>query len=418
MRFNTLAEWLAWQETLHPQAIDLGLERPGRVLERLALERPFPVFTVAGTNGKGSTVALLDAILRAAGYRVGAYSSPHLFRYNERIRIDGTEVSDEALCEAFARVDEARGETSLTYFEFGTLAAFDLFSGARLDAAVIEVGMGGRLDAANLWDADVAVVTALDVDHAAWLGPDRATIAREKAGIFRRGRPALCSDPNPPVTLREAADEIGTPLYLPGEAYGWRADRDRWHWWGLGGRWEDLPLPALRGASQLDNASGVLAALELLKGRLPLTVAQIREGLRAVRLPGRFEVLPGPVTLIYDIGHNPHAARELARNLAALPLSGSTHLVLAMLADKEAEGVGRALKGDVDTWHLATLEGTRGRSAAALAEALRGAGIEGATLYRTVAEARGGALAAARPGDRVVVFGSFHTVAEALSEHQ
>jgi dihydrofolate synthase/folylpolyglutamate synthase len=415
MRFDSLAQWLAWQETLHPKAIDLGLERPGEVLRRMGLSaRPdYFVFTVAGTNGKGSTVATLEAILRAAGHRVGSYTSPHLLRYNERIRIDGAEVSDAELCAAFERVDQVRGEVSLSYFEFGTLAAFDLFARAGLDAAVLEVGMGGRLDAVNLLDADVAVVTPIDVDHAEWLGPDRETIAREKAGILRAGRAAVCSDPVPPASLAEEAARIGARLHQVGREFDFAVAGDQWWWRGAHGRLE-LPLPALRGVSQAQNAAGVLMALELAAARLPVHPDEVAAGLRAATLPGRFEVVPGPVTRIFDVGHNPHAARELARNLAAQPCGGRTLAVWAMLGDKDAAGVVEALRGSFDHWHVAGLAGNRGRGAASLAELLSARGLALFTAHATVAEAWSAALAGARPGDRVVVFGSFHTVAEAL----
>ncbi|MDH5786629.1 MAG: Mur ligase family protein, partial [Chromatiales bacterium] len=269
MRFSTLDEWLSWQEQLHPVGIDLGLERPGKVLKTMGLEiSGHLVITVAGTNGKGSSVALLESILLAAGYQVGCYTSPHLLRYNERIRLNGNEVSDAQLCESFERIDQARGATSLTYFEFGTLAAFDIFARSQLDVAVLEVGLGGRLDASNLLDADVALITAIDIDHAAWLGNDRETIAIEKGGIMRRGHPAVCSDPAVPQSLVELAAKTGAPLSQLGRDYRYGVDGDSWQWQGDGTSYGALPLPALRGKHQLQNAAGVLMALLQLSEKL------------------------------------------------------------------------------------------------------------------------------------------------------
>lgn len=418
MRFSSLDQWLRWQESLHPKSIDLGLERPRKVLERMGTGRPAPVvITVGGTNGKGSTVALLESILHAAGYHVGAYTSPHLLHYVERIRLDKQTVSEELLCEAFERVDGARGDESLTYFEFGTLAAFDLFRRASLDVAVLEVGLGGRLDAVNLIDPDVAIITTIDIDHAEWLGTDRDSVAREKAGIFRQGRPAVCSDPVPPDSLVEAAGTLGTPLYRISSEFGYERNGEQWRWWGPGQGRESLPLPALRGVSQLRNASGVLMALALLADRLPISQQQLREGLLQVQLPGRFQLLPGPVTEILDVAHNPESARELAANLRSLPSGGKTHAVFAMLADKDIGAVISEVRGQVDIWHIADLpDVVRNASVDRLGKELDQLGVEQVFRYRSVAEARRGAFERSRPGDRVVVFGSFHTVAQAMAE--
>jgi dihydrofolate synthase/folylpolyglutamate synthase len=417
MRFTKLSDWLHWQETLHPQTIDLSLGRPGEVMQRMGIAaRPtYAVFTIAGTNGKGSTAAMLDSILRAAGYRVGIYTSPHLLRYTERIRINGEEVSDAALCDAFEHVDQARGEISLSYFEFGTLAAFDLFVRADLDAVVLEVGMGGRLDAVNLIDADVAIIAPIDVDHAEWLGSDRETIAREKAGIFRHGRPAVSSDPHPPAMLSSEAARIGTPLYQLGEDFTYGVEGTHWWWQGTNRRLEGLPLPALRGASQAQNAAGVLMAVELLAARLPVCQEDVQAGLLAVMLPGRFQVVPGPITSIFDVGHNPHAARELARNLRATATGGRTLAVVGMLADKDAQGVASTLNSSIDEWFVADLGGARSRSAENLLAELTLGGVVNVRAWGSVEQAYRAALAQAQAGDRVVVFGSFHTVAEALT---
>lgn len=415
MRFPTLDAWLAWQETLHPSAIELGLERPGQVLAALGLTSPgHTVITVAGTNGKGSSVAMLEGILLAAGYRVGCYTSPHLLRYNERVRIDGEPVSDEALCESFERIDQARGETSLTYFEFGTLAAMDIFARAGLDVVVLEVGMGGRLDAVNLQDADVALVTAIDVDHAVWLGNDREAIGREKAGIFRAQRPAVCSDPNPPASLLQHARELGTDLYLLGKEFRYAASDASWNWQGPTVSFDGLPMPVLRGCFQLQNAAGVVMALTLLEDRLPVSPAQLRQGLHRVSLPGRFQVLPGAVTTILDVAHNPQSAEALAANLEAQPVAGRTHAVVGVLADKDLGGVLGPLRDIIDLWYPASLDVPRGADFLTLQHALAEQGLEVERGFDSVSEALVAARACARPGDRIVVFGSFYTVAEAL----
>ncbi len=415
-RFNALGDWLAWQERLHPNAIDLGLERVRVVLERLALERPeYPVITVGGTNGKGSTVAFLDAMLRAAGYRTGVYTSPHILRYNERVRVVGREADDVELCAAFARIDNARSDISLTYFEFGTLAALDIFKATDIDVALLEVGLGGRLDAVNAIDADCAIVTTVDLDHCAWLGPDRESIGFEKAGIFRPGRPAICADPQPPASLLRQAQVSGAELYRSGVDYRFRREADGWAWQGPARALERLPLPPLTGYYQLANAAAAVMALASLQGRLPLADEALRSGIAAVCLKGRFQTVPGAVEWIYDVAHNPQAARAVARTLAQRPCRGRTHLVLAMLQDKDCAAVARELAGVADTWQLAGLAGGRGQTGADLARVLTGAGIAGMiSVADDVAAACVAAASAAHPGDRVVVCGSFHTVASAL----
>lgn len=416
MRFDSLEKWLSWQEGMHPSAIELGLERIRAVLGRLAL-KPYrcPLITVAGTNGKGSSVALLESILSAAGYRVGVYTSPHLFRYNERVRIAGEAVPDQALCSAFERVDRARSGISLTYFEFGTLAALTLFAEYRLDAIVLEVGMGGRLDAVNVVDPDVALVTSLAIDHADWLGEDRETIGREKAGIFRAGRPAVCSDSHPPASISETATALGAPLVLLGRDFGYRVEGEGWEWWGARRVLSGLPRPALRGRCQLQNAAGVLMALERLRERLPVARQQVARGLMNVRLAGRFQVEPGPVTRIFDVAHNPDAAHELAANLQSLAPQGKVIGVWAMLADKDIDGFVAPLAGCIDQWYIAPLKGPRGASTADLEAALNGRGQREQRSFASVGEAYRCALMYAQAGDCVVVCGSFFTVAESFS---
>lgn len=415
MTFKTLDEWLRWQESLHPNAIDLGLERPGEVWRRMGQGKPAPVvITIAGTNGKGSSVAMLESILLAAGYRVGCYTSPHLLRYNERIRIDGTEVADEALCESFERIDQARADISLTYFEFGTLAAFDLFSRSNLDVAVLEVGLGGRLDAVNLIDADVALITAIDLDHADWLGDDRETIALEKAGIMRSGLPAVCSDPQPPQSLIEHAAELSASLYCLNRDYSIEKTTEGWHWQSAGNVPIALPLPSLRGEFQLQNAAGVVMALQLLQERLPVAPQQLRQGLLQAHLAGRFELTPGDVVEIADVAHNPQSAAALAENLRQLPAEGQTLAVVAMLADKDQQAVVSLMAPVVEQWFVAGLDVPRGGDGTALAAIVESVTGTAPTLASTVKAALQQARAAAKQGDRIVIFGSFYTVAERL----
>lgn len=415
-RFHTLDEWLTWQDGLHPRQIDLGLERVVAVAGRMGVLQPgYRVVTVAGTNGKGSSVALLESVYRNAGYRTGSYTSPHLLRYNERIRIDGHEVSDAALCEAFERVDQARAGVSLTYFEFGTLAALLLFAAARLDVALLEVGMGGRLDAVNIIDADVALVTSISIDHSAWLGDDRETIGREKAGIFRAGRPAVCADPRPPASLQQYATDIGAHWHALGEHFTRSRAGQGWDWQGRHSGYAGLPLPALTGERQLDNAAGVLAVVDLLSDRLPVIRGAIEQGLRTVRLGGRFQVFPGPPECILDVAHNTDSARMLASQLQQNPPAGRTWLVLGMLADKDAAAFATELEAVVDCWCLATLDGARGQSAEVLQQRMARPGVQRETrLFSSVTTALGHAIDSAASADRIVVSGSFVTVAEAL----
>ena len=415
MRFATLDDWLRWQETLHPRTIELGLDRVRAVLQQLQPEPPpFIVVTIGGTNGKGSCVALLEAMLRAAGYRVGAYTSPHLLRYNERIRIDGAEADDAALCQAFARIDAVRGERSLTYFEFGTLAALELFWQAGIDIALLEVGLGGRLDAVNAVDSDAALVVSIDLDHTEWLGPDRDSIGYEKAGIYRPGRPALCADPAPPQRLIAHAATIGARLQCVGRDYRFARDGDVWRWQSGEARLDDLPLPALAGAHQLGNAAAAIATLACLSQRIAVPPAAIRAGLQHVRLPGRFQIVPGPVEWILDVAHNPHGATALAAHLRERPCAGLTHAICGLLADKDAGGVIQALTGVVHDWYTTTLDGPRGRSAVELAELLSAIGARAAAAGDVLSACQA-ARASAVPGDRIVVLGSFHTVAPVLA---
>jgi dihydrofolate synthase/folylpolyglutamate synthase len=410
MTVRSLAEWLAHIERQHPQAIALGLERVRAVFGGLGISFTCPVLTVAGTNGKGSTCALLESILRAAGYRTGLYTSPHLRRYNERVRIGGQEVDDDSLCEAFAAVEAARAGAPLTYFEFGTLAAFSLFTKERIDAAILEVGLGGRLDAVNVVDADCAVLTSVGIDHVEFLGATREEIGREKAGIFRPGRPAIVGDPDPPASVLNADAD----LQLAGRDFGYQAQGAQWSYWGPAVKRSGLAHPALRGAAQLRNASAALAALDCLRERLPIAMQDVRRGLAEVSLPGRFQVLPGRPQVVLDVAHNPEAAAVLASNLGDSGFAPETIAVLGMLKDKDIAGVVRAMAPRITRWHLASLPGPRGLDSGSLARILSDLNIkEPVSAHASVADALSAAKREANENDKIVVFGSFLTVADA-----
>jgi dihydrofolate synthase / folylpolyglutamate synthase len=415
MRFTTLEEWLAWQESLHPHAIDLGLERVRSAADALGVGRfDVPVITIGGTNGKGSCVALLESILRAAGYRVGAFTSPHLIRYSERIHIDGREVADEAIVEAFARIDAARGSTSLTFFEFNTLAALLIFGAARLDAIVLEVGLGGRLDAVNVVDADVALLTSIGLDHCDWLGPTLEDIGREKAGIFRKGRPAVIGSLPVPETVLEAARQAGAELRLPGSDFFNSRRNGRWTWHNARARHADLPLPALAGRHQLDNAAAVLAVLDELRARLPVSRDAIIAGLERVSLKGRFQTVPVRAEWILDVAHNPDAAACLAETMGSLPRRARTIAVVGILKDKDARSIVAVLAPYVDQWIAVDLPGPRGLTGAEL-RSIAGAELDPRwSIAASVAAACERANTLSTQRDRVVVFGSFHTVGPAL----
>lgn len=407
--------WLARLERLHPAAIELGLERVRRVRDAMGLAPAFPLVVVGGTNGKGSTCAYLEAILGAAGYRTGVYTSPHLLRYNERVRIAGVESADADLVRAFERVDAARGDTSLTYFEFGTLGAMAQFVEAGVDVAILEVGLGGRLDAVNVFDADAAVVTSVDLDHMDYLGDTREKIGFEKAGIYRARRPAICADPAPPASLVEHARRIGADLRCLGSDFAAQRADDHWAFRGREASWADLPLPAMAGSFQLRNAAGALALLDALRGRLPVDAQAVRQGLARARVAGRFQRIAAAPEVIVDVAHNPEAARALAEALRERPVPGRTLAVVGMLADKDAAGVIAALSGAIDAWWASTPDSPRALAAAALAATLRdyagGAPVQvQPDVKSALAEARG----AAREGDRILVFGSFYTVAAVL----
>jgi dihydrofolate synthase/folylpolyglutamate synthase len=480
---STLADWLTHLESLHPKTIALGLERVAQVKQRLNLNPDFPVITVGGTNGKGSVCAMLESMLHAAGYRVGCYTSPHLLHYNERVRIGKKQASDAELCASFERIEQARkgqlgfGELTpsptlprgereqlsepsvipLTYFEFGTLAAMQCFIGHKVDVAILEVGLGGRLDAVNAFDNDCAVVSSVDIDHTDYLGEAREQIAFEKAGIFRKGKVAICADADVPQAIRSHAQQIGAELWcigsefsfevnlLPSHVYGRGAGGEgggdvahtivisqtlsptplplagegllngQWNYRSKSGARNALPYPALRGAFQLNNASAALAALDALKEKLPVSMEAVRRGLVEVQLAGRFQVVPGKPMLILDVAHNPHAARSLAQNLASLPPCPHTWAVFAMLGDKDMAGVAAALDAHIDTWLVAGIAAPRGATADELAQVLRQRGVRGEIqAFHNVGEALRYACNAAGENDRIAAFGSFYTVAEVM----
>jgi dihydrofolate synthase/folylpolyglutamate synthase len=422
MRFTHLADWLAWQQTLHHSTIELGLDRVRAVLQRLAWHQPdYPVFIVGGTNGKGSCVAMLDSLLSAGGYRVGTFTSPHLIDYNERIRIAGQNVDDADLVDAFARIDAARGEISLTFFEFNTLAALLIFEAAHLDAMVLEVGMGGELDAVNVVDADVAIISSVALDHCEWLGSDLETIGRVKAGIFRRDRPALFGSRFRPQSIDDTAGKCGARLLCLGRDFDAHARNSTWDWQGVTLSLRELPRPSLSGGVQFENAATVLTALECLQARLPLTRDAIEVGLRNVQLAGRFQIISTSrprIEWVLDVAHNPAAANTLADNLAQHASLIEPHRTLAvcgMLGDKDIAGVIAAVQPHIDSWIVAGVEGPRALSPQGLARVVLLTGAEVAHVAVDVAVACEHARLLASDGDRVVVFGSFHTVGPALA---
>ena len=416
---KTLDDWLAHCEQLHPKTIDMGLDRVRAVAERMGLRFDCPVFTVAGTNGKGSTCAMLEAILTQAGFRTGLFTSPHLVRFEERCRIRGQNVDASDLVAAFARVESARAEISLTYFEFTTLAILDTLARAGLDAVILEVGLGGRLDAVNIIDTDCAIITSIDIDHAELLGDTREKIGFEKAGILRTGRPAIVSDPVPPQSVIDRATEIGADLWLLGRDFNYSGDKQQWAWAGRGRRYAGLAYPALRGANQLINASGVLAALTAMRQQLPVTAQAVRYGLALVDLPGRFQVVPGQPALVLDVAHNPHSVAALALNLDAMGFYPTTHAVFGAMADKDLAPMLHRMDPLVDRWYFADLPTPRAASGAALQaawQALTQRKDASSAVFSQPLDALHAAAAKAQAADRIVVFGSFYTVGGVL-EH-
>ena len=413
MRRRSLVEWLEWQSTLHPSAIDLGLDRCRRVRDAMGLDATeVPRIVVAGTNGKGSCVAFLESMLAAAGLRTGAYTSPHLSRYNERVRIQAQPVSDAALVEAFERVDVARGDVSLTFFEFGTLAAADIIERARVEVAILEVGLGGRLDAVNAFEPNVSLITAVGVDHRAWLGDDRESVGREKAGIMRTAVPCVIGERAPPASVVDHAHAMGTPCRILGRDYGFRHGPDHWTWWGDGRTVEGLPPPGLPGLHQVDNAAACLSALISLSPRVELGDDAVRSGIANARIPGRLEWLEAPERVLVDVAHNPLGAEALAAYLASFRPRPRRRAVCGVLGDKDAGAMLRALQSEIDAWYFASLPGSRGRDADELAGKLPGAAPR--LAFDSVEAAFEAALERRSELEEVVVFGSFVTVERVL----
>lgn len=413
-----LSEWLAHCERLHPKTIDMGLERVREVVQRLGLRFECPVVTVAGTNGKGSTCAMLEAIALQAGWRTGVYTSPHLVHFEERCRIGGEITTAAALVPHFERVEAARQGATLTYFEFTTLAILSLMAASGIDVAILEVGLGGRLDAVNVIDTDCAIITSIDLDHMEYLGPDRESIGREKAGILREGKPAIVSDPMPPHSLLQYANAIGADLWLLGRDFNFSGDKQQWAWAGRGRRHPGLAYPALRGANQLLNASGVLAAFEALRQRLPVTAQAVRNGLAMVELPGRFQIVPGQPTLVLDVAHNPHSVAALTANLDAMGFYPGTHAVFGAMGDKDLAPMLAKIGPLVDRWYFTDLPTPRAASAASLQaqwQALPGRREVPTSTHASPEDALRAAVDAAEAADRILVFGSFYTVGGVLT---
>ena len=427
---QTLDGWLAHCERLHPLNIDMGLERVRKVADRLQLRFDCPVITVAGTNGKGSTCAMLEAVALQSGYRTGVYTSPHLVHFEERCRVHGESVNASDLVANFEAVERARiengDEVSLTYFEFSTLAILRLLSLSRLDVAILEVGLGGRLDAVNTVDADCAVITSIDLDHMEYLGTTRESIGREKAGIMRPGKPVVLSDPQPPQSVLDHAAALGADLWRLGVDFNFSGDRQQWAWAGRGRRYAGLAYPALRGANQLVNAAGVLAALEALRTVLPVTAQAVRNGLALVELPGRFQIIPGEPVLVLDVAHNPHSVAALAENIDAMGFYPVTHAVFGAMADKDLGPMLARIAPLVDRWYFTDLPTARAETGEglvakwnALQKVQKVAGGRrdvGARAFTSPQQALQAAIAAAGPADRIVVFGSFYTVGGILHD--
>jgi dihydrofolate synthase/folylpolyglutamate synthase len=418
IRFDSLQGWLKWQESFHPLYIDLGLERAAQVFHVLHPDyvKP-PTITVAGTNGKGSSVAYLEAIYIAQGYRVGAYTSPHILKYNERIKIDGEPVSDDRICEAFARIESVRGSTSLSYFEFSTLAALDIFRRAGVDVQLLEVGLGGRLDAVNIVDPDVALITSISIDHIEWLGGTREAIGWEKAGIFRAAIPAITGDPEPPESLMQSAVDQHTALYCIGKDFGYKKQLTGWDWFAADRQMLQLPEPGLKGEHQYRNASAVILAVTKMDTILPVTEASIKQGLANVHLAGRFQLIDGDIPVLLDVGHNPQAVRTLADYLAAVFPGRRIHAVFSMMKDKDIAGVLEIMNPVVYDWFFAPLANPRAAGESVMREIFSQSSVSRVSFgYAGFTEAFSAAKNQSRVGDLLLVFGSFFLVSECLVE--
>lgn len=418
MRFEHLKEWLDWQETLHSKKIELGLERIAEVAIKMGVDKPkYKTIVVAGTNGKGSIVSTLESIYHHAGYRVGAYTSPHLIHYNERIRINQKNIDDDSLCNAFNKVDEARGDTSLSYFEFGTLAAMQIFNDSGLDVAVYEVGLGGRLDAVNILDSDVAIISSIGIDHIQWLGATRELIGFEKAGVFRANHIAICGDPDPPNSLVEHANNLGTDISFINQDYSYEMHKaDSWSFHSENLNWDNLPIPNLHGEIQIGNAATALMGLSQIDERLPVTRESVERGLVNITLAGRFQRIQSSCEVILDVAHNLDSAKVLATNLSGLKPATKTIAIFAVLSDKDVSGIIEAVSGLFDEWHISQLESERTLDKESLKKQLDNY-CSDCVIYThsSIAEAYNTVKNAANETMRIVVFGSFLTVAEVLS---
>lgn len=420
MHFDSLQGWLAWQESLHPLTIDLGLERAARVFCALNPDgiRP-PTITVAGTNGKGSCVAYLETIYRAQGYRVGAYTSPHILKYNERIKIDGKPVSDELICEAFSRIESVRGDISLSYFEFGTLAALDIFRRSGLDIQLLEVGLGGRLDAVNIVSPDVALITSICIDHVDWLGETRESIGREKAGIFRGATPAIVGDPEPPASLAQVAADKQARLYCLGKDFGYEKRATGWDWFAGDRRLAQLPEPGLKGEHQFRNASSVILAVAEMAETLPVSEASIRQGLEKVQLAGRFQLINDDIPVLLDVGHNPQAVRTLADYVAAMFPGRRIHAVFSMMKDKDIAGVIDIMRPVVFDWFFAPLTNPRTAKESLMREIFAQSAVSNVFFgFNGFSDAFAAAKSRSQEGDLLLVFGSFFLVSDCLAEFE
>ncbi|MBT8438674.1 MAG: bifunctional tetrahydrofolate synthase/dihydrofolate synthase [Gammaproteobacteria bacterium] len=417
MRFSSLDQWLDWQISLHPKSVDLGLERVSLVWSQLTSHHEAFVITVAGTNGKGSSVAMLESILLNAGYRVGCFTSPHLVRYNERIKINGNEATDQAICEAFEAIEHCRDNISLTYFEFGALAALHLFEKARVEVMILEVGLGGRLDAVNIVDANAALITAIGIDHQDWLGNDREVIGREKAGIFRKDQLAVFSGNDMPESVRKASEQFGTKLLVSGEDYQLKSDGQQWSLMSDFGSRHALPIPAMRGKHQLENAAGVIALLLACREQLPVKAEALKTGLLQAQVMGRFQVLQNQQVLIVDVAHNPQSTRALAENLAKFVIRGKLRAIVGMLRDKDSLASLENLAPQVEQRFLVSTHGDRGLKAELLADNIQLIDPDAeCLLFNTVSEAYNSVLQYAQENDSILVTGSFHIAGEFLAE--
>lgn len=415
MHFESLQDWLAWQESLHPLTIDLGLERVAKVFHDLNPDyRKPPTITVAGTNGKGSCIAMLEAIYLAAGYRVGAYTSPHILKYNERIKINGIPVSDELICEAFAKINAVRGDTSLSYFEFGTLAALELFAQANVDVQLLEVGLGGRLDAVNMIDPDIALISSIGIDHVDWLGKTREAIGREKAGIFRSNTPAVIGDVDPPESLRQSALEKNTPLYCIGQDFDYKKHATGWDWWS-GNRYLHLPNPTLKGEHQYRNAASVIFAVTALANRLPINETSIRLGLTNVQLSGRFQLIDGEIPVLLDVGHNPEAVKTLADYLSTSFPEKRIHAIFSMMKDKDIASVLDIMNPVIHDWFFVPLTNPRATTESMMRIIFSQSPITHVSFgFTDFISAYQAAKSQSQQGDLLLVFGSFLLVSDCL----